>query len=99
MNNWRDGPAPMDSYDLYSMGLRGARCNGCSYAKLAHELGDKLLVLRDDWVNVYELDRAPSPGQGEPKEHEGRPILYRAGFMSIGHSDECYHWKPKSEEM
>lgn len=87
-------PAPIDSDDLYSMGLRAARCNGCAYAKLKHELGDKFLALNDGWVNVYELDAEPIPGQGDPQEHNGRSVRYRAGFMSIGHSDGCYHWQP-----
>ena len=92
---YEDMPAPIDSYDCYAMGLRAARCNGCEYAKLKHELDDKFLTKSETgWPTVYELDAEPSPGQGEPTEHEGRPIRFRASFMSIGHSDECYHWKP-----
>lgn len=93
-------PAPIDSYDLYAMGLRAARCNGCKYARLKHELGDKFLRLRNanGWVVVYELDARPHPGQGDPLEHEGRPVRHRASFMSIGHSDECYNWKPPRRE-
>ena len=90
------GPPPIDSYDLYAMGLRSARCNGCRYAQLKHELGDKFLKLYDDhgWISVNELDAEPFPGQREPTEHEGRPIRRHASFMSIGHSDECYNWQP-----
>jgi len=97
MSEFEWDPAPIDSYDLYAMGLRPARCNGCSFAKKRWELGEKFLVLRrDGWVNVYEFDAEPSPGQGEPTSFEGRPIKYHAGYMSIGHSDECYHWAPPS---
>ena len=60
-----------------------------------YELGDKFLALNDGWVNVYELAAEPTQGQGEPFEYEGRSIRYRAGFISIGHSDECYNWSPK----
>lgn len=90
------GPAPIDSSDLVAMGFMAPRCNGCKFAQLKWELGDRFLHLVDDndWHNVYELDAEPGPGQGEPLEHEGRPIRYRAGFMSIGHSDECYNWQP-----
>lgn len=90
------GSGPIDSYDAYAMGLRAPRCNGCKYEQLKHELGDKFLVLRDGWVNIYELDAEPVPGQGEPYEYEGRSIRHRSGFMSVGHSDECYHWAPPS---
>lgn len=91
------GPGPIDSYDCYAMGLRPARCNGCKFAQLEHELGDKFLHLQDKgWHNIYELDAGPVSGQGEPLEHEGQPICFRAGFLSIQHSDECYHWKPPS---
>ena len=31
----------------YEQGLRGPRCNGCKYAQLKHELGDKFLELRE----------------------------------------------------
>ena len=79
----------------YEMGLRGPRCNGCEFAKLKHKLGDKFLHLQDKgWHDVYELDADPVPGQSEPLEYKGRPIRFRASFMSIGHSDECYHWRP-----
>jgi len=93
---WDFEPGPMDSSDMLAMGLRPPRCNGCKFAKLKHELGDKFLHLRGEhgWHDVYELDAEPTPGQGEPLEHEGRPIRFRASFMSIGHSDECYHWRP-----
>ena len=90
------GPPPIDSYDLYAMGLRPARCNGCEVAKLKHKLGDKFLLLRreSDWQSVYELDADPERGQAEPLAHEGRPICSRGSFLSIGHSDECYNWQP-----
>lgn len=114
------GPAPIDSYDLYAMGLRSARCNGCKFTKLKWELGDKSLVLQSSrwtgvlaalragwwagafqalrgyrrWTKVYELDQGPIPGQGKPLTHKGRPIRYHASFTSVGHSDECYHWRP-----
>jgi len=91
------GPAPIDSYDLYAMGLRPARCNGCKYAQLKHELGDKFLSMKTDngWIGVYELDAESVAGQSEPYEHEGRSIRHRVSFMAIGHSDECYHWQPR----
>lgn len=91
-----DGPAPIDSYDLYAMGLRSARCNGCKYNQIKHELGNKFLELQrnNKWVNVYELDSTPLPGQADPKEYEGRPIRFTIGFAGIGHTDECYHWQP-----
>ena len=55
-------PAPIDSSDLYEMGLRAPRCNGCKYAKLKHKLGDKFLSRIDGgWVAVYELDAEPRP--------------------------------------
>lgn len=102
--NFEHDPAPIDSYDLYAMGLRAARCNGCKYAQLKHELGDKFLPLHESrgeafprWVTVYELDAQPESGQGEPQEHEGRPIRFRVGFASIEHSDECYNWRPPSK--
>lgn len=96
MSNW--GPGPIDSFDAYQMGLRPPRCNGCEYARLRWELGDKFLSLnKAGWVAVYELDAEPVPGQGEPREHDGRPIRHRGSFMSVGHSDECYHWSPPSE--
>ncbi len=98
-------PAPIDSYDLYARGLRAARCNGCRYAQLKHELGDRFLPLHKAignafprWVTVYELDALPAAGQGEPQEHEGRPIRFRVGLASIEHSDECYHWHPPEEK-
>ena len=81
----------------YEMGFRPPRCNGCEYAQLKHGLGDRFLRIDDDergWVAVYELDREPAPGQGMT-EHDGRPVRHRVTFMSIGHSDECYHWKPR----
>jgi len=81
---------------LYEMGLRGPRCNGCKYARLKYELGNKFLALKGcyGWINIYELDARPASGQSEPLEHEGRPIHHRIGFAGIAHSDECYHWKP-----
>lgn len=89
-------PAPIDSYDLYAMGLRAARCNGCRHLELRDELGDRFLHLsRGGWVTVYELDAEPVLGQGEPTEHKDRPIRFRASFMSIGHSDECWHYRSR----
>jgi len=94
MNNWMDEPAPMDSDDLYR-GLRSPRCNGCAYAKLKYELGHRMVVIRDTFINVYELNAQPVAGQSKRHmQYEGHPIRYRAGFLSIEHSDECYHWKP-----
>lgn len=90
---WESGP--IDSADMLAMGLRAPRCNGCDYARLRWELGDKFLSLnKGGWVAVYELDADPTPGQGEPQEHEGRPVRHKASFMSVGHSDECYGWRP-----
>jgi len=90
---------PIDSSDAYAMGLRPARCNGCKFTKLKHELGDKFLHLcKGGWPTVYELDAEPLPGQDEPLEHEGHQIRFHASFMSIGHSDECYHWHPPETE-
>jgi len=88
------GPAPIDSADLYIMGLRAPRCNGCEYAKLKHRLGDKFLCVCDEegWFNVYELDAKPIAGQSL-LEYGGHSIRSRISFMSIGHSDECYHWR------
>lgn len=86
---------PFDSYDLYARGLRPARCNGCKYDQLEHKLGDKFLVVpgNGSWITIYELDALPIPGQGQ-NEYEGRPIRFHVSLMSIGHSDECYHWQP-----
>ena len=82
--------------EAYEMGLRGPRCNGCSYRRLKHELGDRFLRLPSvGWIAVYELDAEPLGGQGDPMEHEGHPIRHRSTFMSIEHSDECYNWKPR----
>jgi len=79
---------------LYDMGLRGPRCNGCEYRELKWKLGDKFLVLGGSgWTDVYELDAEPTAGQGEPMEHDGRPIRFKSGFMSVGHSDECWGFK------
>ncbi len=92
------GPPPIDSYDLYAMGLRPPRCNGCQFARLQHELGDRCFVSHHNgWTTVYELDAEPVPGQGDPHEHDGRPIRFRSSFLSVGHSDECYHWRPEGE--
>lgn len=78
----------------YDMGLRGPRCNGCLYLEYKWKLGDKFLALIEDgWINVYEMDAAPAPGQGEPVEHDGQSIKYRSGFLSIEHSDECWGFK------
>ena len=92
-------PRPWGSFDLYAMGLRAPRCNGCDYARLKHELGDRFLSRNEGgWVAVYELDAEPAPGQSETHEREGRPIRHKASFMSVGHSDECYGWKPPSSK-
>lgn len=92
------GPAPIDSYDLYAMGLRQPRCNGCMFARLQHDLGERCLVLIEEgWPTVYELDAEPRPGQ-ERQKHQGRPIRFHASFMGVGHSDECYNWQPHGEE-
>ena len=77
------------------MGLRAPRCNGCEYARLKHELGDNFLEREEEgWVTVFELDAHPVPSQGNPQAYEGRPVRFRASFMSIGHSYECYNWHP-----
>lgn len=79
---------------LYDMGLRPARCNGCSYLEYKWKLGDNFLEINGGgWVDVYELDAEPLTGQSLPKEHEGRPVRYRSGFMGIGHSDECWGFR------
>jgi len=80
----------------YEMGLRGPRCNGCKFAQLKHKLDDKFLhLVEGGWHSVYEWDAEPVSGQSK-LEHKGRPIRFRASFMSIGHSDECYHWRPRA---
>jgi hypothetical protein len=90
-----DGPGPIDSYDAYQMGLRPARCNGCRFAQLKHELGDKFLHLEiRGWHKVFELDAEPVPGQAQPLRHRGRSIRSVAAFLGVGHSDECYNWQP-----
>jgi hypothetical protein len=72
-----------------------ARCNGCEYERLKWELGDKFLALTlGEWVEVYELDAQPRPGQGNPQDIEGIPVRWHASFMAVEHSDECYNWKP-----
>jgi len=93
IDNYDNGP--VGSSDIYRMGLRSGRCNGCKLAQLKHELGEKFLIVDGA---VYELGAEPLPGQGTPQSHEGRPIQFRAWFMSTGHSDECYHWKPPEEK-
>lgn len=91
---WDELPAPLDSYDLYQYGLRPPRCNGCEYLALKWKLGERFLALpRQGWTSVYELGATPLAGQGEPQEHEGRPIRFHASFMSTGHSDECWHFQ------
>jgi hypothetical protein len=77
------------------MGLREARCNGCTLEQLKHELGDKFLMLEG---TVYELDAQPLKGQGQPYRHNGHKIRFVFWGMSYGHSDECYHWKPPKKE-
>ena len=83
-------PAPTDSYDLYAMGLRAPRCNGCKLAQYKYELGDKFLLWRG---KVFELDAEPCKGQMET-EYKGRLIRFKFSGLAYGHSDECYHWKP-----
>ena len=75
----------------YDMGLRSGRCNGCKLKQFRHELGDKFIMLNR---TIYELDAEPCQGQGEPLEHEGRPVQFVMWGASWGHSDECYNWKP-----
>ena len=77
--------------ELFEMGLRPPRCNGCTLAQLKYELGDKLIYLPG---GIYELDAKPIPGQGGPSSYKGRPIRFRFWGMSYGHSDECYNWHP-----
>lgn len=92
-------PAPIDSYDLYAMGLRAPRCNGCECEKLQWALGDKCLLLREQsGTAVYELDAQPRRGQGPRQVYEGRSVRFHRWFMSTGHSDECYHWTPTREK-
>ena len=89
--------------ELYRLGLRGPRCNGCSYAKLKHELGDRFYSEVDEhgWTMVYELEPEIIDPFNELPEKRGKPAKFRAGFMSIGHSDECYNWQPpeKSKDV
>ena len=89
-----------EDYDDYEgldyTDFRPARCNGCEYAKLKHSLGNNVLALHENGgTGVYELDAQPVAGQGSKVEHEGRPVRFKAWFMDIGHSDECYHWRPR----
>lgn len=95
-NDVYDEPAPFDSSDLYQMGLRAPRCNGCEVAKLKHELGDKFLLMPD---GIYELDAEPREGQGEPYVWDGRSIRWHFWGMSYDHSDECYNWQPSKEKQ
>ena len=104
MSDFEWDPAPIDSDDLYAMGLRAPSCNGCEYAKKKWELGDRFLrvnTLRG--VGVYEIGAQPTKGQGEPytvklpPDYEKQPIRFHAWYMSIGHSDECYNWTPPRE--
>lgn len=105
------GPGPIDSYDRYAMGLRAPRCNGCEYAKLKWELGEKFYSRRTGtgllnrllgrrglckWIEVYELGAQPGPKQRK-KKYRGVPIKHITSFASIEHSDECWHWKPPVE--
>jgi hypothetical protein len=94
MTWWIDGPAPIDSYDLYAMGLRAPRCNGCKLAEYKHRLGDKFLLLSD---GVFEYDAEPMNGQSW-LVYKGRPVKFLMWGMAYGHSDECYHWSPKHLE-
>ena len=82
--------------EAYDQGLRGAICNGCSLAKLKHELGKKFLMLPD---GIYELDAQPVEGQGKPMVYKGKPIRFHMWGMSYEHSDECYNWKLTSKKV
>lgn len=97
MSEFEEGPGPIDSDELYQMGLRPARCAGCEAEKLTWELGDKCLITREhNGTCFYELDAKPRHGQGR-KEYMGRPVRFKNWFSSTGHSDECYHWTPPKE--
>jgi len=81
--------------EAYDMGLRGGICNGCKLAEYKWKLGKKFLLIGGGIMGgVYELDAKPTEGQGEPYEHNGRPIRFIFAGMSYGHSDECYNWRP-----
>jgi hypothetical protein len=82
----------------YNMGLRGPRCNGCKYARLKHELGDRFREIRTErgWIVVFELDVVRRTRE-KLQIIAGRPAKRVVAFLSIGHSDECYHWKPKKQ--
>lgn len=88
------------AYDeMFGPLFRTPSCNGCDYLKLRHELGIKFLsIYEGGGVGVYEQDAEPIKGQGSRVWHKGKPVRFRVWFMSIGHSDECYNWKPPEEE-
>ena len=68
-----------------------SRCNGCTYTRLKHKLGDKFLSMVDKhgYTAIYELDREPYPGQTEPTTHEGRSIRWYCSLMLVAHADDC----------
>ena len=82
-----------DSGDWYPFSI--PRCNGCKLAHCKSQLGDKFLLLPS---GVYKLDAPPCEGQGEPTEHDGRPIRFVWWGMSYGHRDECRNWQPPEGE-
>lgn len=97
---WEMESAPIDSYDLYARGLRPGRCNGCKFEKLAWELGDEAIVLVEadtGSTSIYELGAEPWPGQ-MITEWDGLPIRSRGSYMSVGHSDECWNWRPPNSK-
>ena len=67
------------------------RCNYCSYQALkARYAGEKLVTLGvDNWVNIYKLDSEPANGQGEPYEHNGKPIRFLAGYAALTNRCVC----------
>jgi len=94
-DKYDDGPGPIDSYDAYAMGLRPARCNGCQFKELKHELGNRALVRNEQgWTAVYEQVEA---GTVKAEVVDGKLVKFRASFMSIGHSDECWNYQPPKE--
>lgn len=85
----------------YAMGLRGPRCNGCEFARIKYELGEKVYVHRSGtWTTMYRRGEAPHEGQGEPfVDDNNEPIGFIVSFMSIEHSDECFKWKPPKRRV
>lgn len=63
-------------------------CNFCSLRSIkARYRPEEILCLTvHGWITYYQVDADPLPGQGEPLEHNGRPIRFLASFMSLtGH--------------